>query len=158
MKVLPVTAIFGGNASGKSNFVSALMFSQAVITTSVTNGFRAVPFRLNASNLKKPSAFSFELQLMSLYTTTALNFSPTRFFVRNSPFKTALEPDSFSHATRTSSDSVPVPHYEKRIWIACRRLNNLSMTMFYFCRLLLSLRPFLPYSPYRGGFSKGSAF
>lgn len=66
MKVLPVTAIFGGNASGKSNFVSALMFSQAVITTSVTNGFRAVPFRLNASNLKKPSAFSFELLIDEL--------------------------------------------------------------------------------------------
>lgn len=61
MKILPVTAIFGGNASGKSNLVSALFFSQAIITTSARNGFQAVPFKLDGSSQQQPSRFEFEI-------------------------------------------------------------------------------------------------
>lgn len=61
MKALPVAAVFGGNASGKSNFVSALWFAQAAVLGSFTNGLRAAPFRLDAESRDKPSVFAFEL-------------------------------------------------------------------------------------------------
>ena len=64
-KVLPIAALFGGNASGKSNFVKALQFSQEMIVTG-TKPDRPIlvkPFKLDPQSQKRPTKFRFELLL-----------------------------------------------------------------------------------------------
>lgn len=63
MKLLPVAAIYGGNASGKTNLFKAINFCKHFIVEGVpTDALIAVePYRLDASCAKKPSSFSFEL-------------------------------------------------------------------------------------------------
>ena len=62
-RVLPIAAIYGGNASGKTNFFKALSFAK----TLVVNGTRPeslIPtdtFRLDAGGRSQPSRFAFEL-------------------------------------------------------------------------------------------------
>ncbi|MCY3683874.1 MAG: ATP-binding protein [Gemmatimonadetes bacterium] len=62
-RVLPIAAIYGGNASGKTNFFKALNF----VKTLVIKGTRPdslIPietFRLDAEGKSRPSCFSFEL-------------------------------------------------------------------------------------------------
>ena len=60
-KVLPVTAIFGANASGKTQFVEALAFARDFITGTIGLG-KAIPvspFLLTKEALSTPVAFSF---------------------------------------------------------------------------------------------------
>lgn len=62
-RVLPIAAIYGGNASGKTNFFKALGFVKKL----VVNGTRpdtlipVEPFRLDSQMADKPSRFCFEL-------------------------------------------------------------------------------------------------
>jgi len=63
LKLLPVAAIYGGNASGKSNLFMALNFARhLIITGTQPEGLIPVePFRLDPSCLQKPTRFRFEL-------------------------------------------------------------------------------------------------
>ena len=63
IKVLPTAAIFGGNASGKSNFLAALDFAKRLVVEGVsTNQVIPVePFLLDGESEKRPSSFAFEL-------------------------------------------------------------------------------------------------
>ncbi|MCL5037847.1 MAG: ATP/GTP-binding protein [Chloroflexi bacterium] len=78
MRVLPISAVYGGNASGKSNLFKALEFSKKIIV----NGLKLErpipvdPFRLDPSCKKKPSNFSFMILIKdNLYE---FSFSVTR--------------------------------------------------------------------------------
>lgn len=55
MKILPVSAVFGGNASGKSNFVRALAHLRNMVLSGKP-GY--CPFRLDAARLVMPSSFT----------------------------------------------------------------------------------------------------
>lgn len=61
--LLRASAIFGKNASGKSNFIKALNFAKDLITNSPSIGSKlgVRPFRLDSESLTKPSSFRFEL-------------------------------------------------------------------------------------------------
>ena len=62
-KVLPIAAIYGGNASGKTNLFEALRFAHDMVTEGVHLG-ELIPtntFRLDDRMAEKPSSFSFEL-------------------------------------------------------------------------------------------------
>ncbi len=61
MGVLPVAALYGGNASGKSNFVEAFRFAQKMVTgvTQPDTPIPVQPFRLGPSQEEKPSRFCF---------------------------------------------------------------------------------------------------
>lgn len=63
MNILPVTAIFGGNASGKSNLVSALRCVQQFVTHGAQedSGTCATPFAFDRITRSQPSSFFFEL-------------------------------------------------------------------------------------------------
>jgi len=64
IKVLPITAIFGGNASGKSNLIRALSFVQECVVgdaQGLDSLSRADPFRLDPEIVKKPTRFRIEL-------------------------------------------------------------------------------------------------
>jgi uncharacterized protein len=63
MRVLPVAAMYGGNASGKTNFFRALNFAKVLIVKG-TQPEGLIPierFRLDPEMMKRPARFSFEL-------------------------------------------------------------------------------------------------
>jgi AAA15 family ATPase/GTPase len=62
-RVLPVAAIYGGNASGKTNFFKALSFVKNLVTkgTLPDSLIGVEPFRLDAAMAQQPTRFSFQL-------------------------------------------------------------------------------------------------
>lgn len=78
VKVLPVTAIYGGNAAGKTNFFRALAFTQDFIVNGIKpEGFlKITPFLLDSDKSKEPSHFSFEILVDELIYE--LSFTVTR--------------------------------------------------------------------------------
>ncbi len=62
-RILPIAAIYGGNASGKTNFFKALNFiKKMVITGTLPDSMITVePYRLDSDSLEKPSRFKLEL-------------------------------------------------------------------------------------------------
>lgn len=62
-RVLPIAAIYGGNASGKTNFFKAIRFAQWMIVkgTHPESVIPVEPFRLDDSTQDQLSRFTFEL-------------------------------------------------------------------------------------------------
>lgn len=60
--ILRCAAMYGANASGKSNFVKALRFARELV---VTGGIHLHPFRLDPDASKVPSHFEFYLRALS---------------------------------------------------------------------------------------------
>ena len=62
-RVLPVAAIYGGNASGKTNFFKALNFAKMLVVkgTQPDSHLAVEGFRLDKASIDKPSRFAFEL-------------------------------------------------------------------------------------------------
>lgn len=63
IRILPIAAIYGGNASGKTNFFKALSFAKALVVkgTQPDNLIPVEPYRLDANYADMPSRFTFEL-------------------------------------------------------------------------------------------------
>lgn len=66
--VVPIAAIYGGNATGKSNVVSALRFMRDAVQSSfrlweAERGVPREPFRLDVGMLAEPSTFAVNLRL-----------------------------------------------------------------------------------------------
>lgn len=61
LKLLKFAAIFGANASGKSNLVSSFKYAQTAILRGVPKKGKISPFKLDASYANKPSYFEFEI-------------------------------------------------------------------------------------------------
>lgn len=62
-KVLPIAAVYGGNASGKSNLFKALSFAKSLVVN-ITQLDEAIPvqtFCLDADRIEQPARFAFEL-------------------------------------------------------------------------------------------------
>jgi len=67
-RLLPVALVYGANASGKSNLISALSYFQETVTYSHSRGrpdsnLSRVPFRLDAESRQKPSVFDIDFVL-----------------------------------------------------------------------------------------------
>ncbi|MDA3971822.1 MAG: ATP/GTP-binding protein [Desulfobulbaceae bacterium] len=62
MRLLPIAAIYGGNASGKTNFFKAINFARHVVVQGSQPDARiqVEPFKLDESCLKRPATFVFE--------------------------------------------------------------------------------------------------
>ncbi len=62
-RVLPIAAIYGGNASGKSNFFKALKFAKSLVVnvTQIDEPIPVEPFCLDADGTERPAKFAFEL-------------------------------------------------------------------------------------------------
>lgn len=62
-RVLPVATIYGGNASGKTNFFKALNFAKMLVVrgSQPDNPLAVEGFRLDNASLDKPTSFVFEL-------------------------------------------------------------------------------------------------
>ncbi|MDR1608365.1 MAG: ATP-binding protein [Deltaproteobacteria bacterium] len=63
LRVLPITAIFGGNASGKTNFFKALSFAKELVVKGAQPDslIPVEPFRLDDKMADQPSRFCFNL-------------------------------------------------------------------------------------------------
>lgn len=63
MKILPIAAIYGGNASGKSNFVKALAFVQNFVVQGLAPDLSIArsTFRLDEAMASEPTEFEFSL-------------------------------------------------------------------------------------------------
>ena len=63
VNILPIAAIYGGNATGKSNFCDALKFARTMVVDGVREGkpIPTEPFRLDAESRARPSRFAFRI-------------------------------------------------------------------------------------------------
>ncbi|WP_026223427.1 AAA family ATPase [Methylosarcina fibrata] len=77
-RVLPIAAIYGGNAAGKTNFFKALSFARTLIVkgTHPDSLIAVEPFRLDSKTQELPSSFSLELLIDEIIY--AFSFSVTR--------------------------------------------------------------------------------
>ena len=77
-KILPVAAIYGGNASGKTNFFKALSFVKGLVVrgTGPDSLIPVEPFRIDNESPGKPS--SFKLELLIDEVIYEFSFSVTR--------------------------------------------------------------------------------
>ena len=61
LKLLKFAAVFGANASGKSNLISSLKYAQVAIIIGIPKKGKASPFKIDSSYAEKPSYFEFEV-------------------------------------------------------------------------------------------------
>ena len=66
--VVPVAAVFGANASGKSSLINALRFMHSAVRLSFASwepgaGVRRIPFRLSARSMVEPSTFVVDVMV-----------------------------------------------------------------------------------------------
>lgn len=78
MRVLPIAAIYGGNASGKTNFFKAINFAKNFVVrgTQPQASINVNPYRLDSKCIKEPSRFVFQIFIDE--TIYELSFSVTR--------------------------------------------------------------------------------
>lgn len=67
LKLLKFAAIFGANASGKSNLVSSFQFAQLLILNRFPLSFENDYCRITPENKTKPSSFEFEIKIGKSY-------------------------------------------------------------------------------------------
>lgn len=79
-RILPVAAIYGGNASGKTNFFKALSFAKNFVVKGVQadNRIPVEPFRLAALCAEQPSRFTFELLIADQMFEFSFSVTPRR--------------------------------------------------------------------------------
>ncbi|MBN1671087.1 MAG: ATP/GTP-binding protein [Kiritimatiellae bacterium] len=80
VKALPMAALYGANASGKSNLVEAISFAKQMIVSG-TKGeapIRVVPFRLARATRTTPSRFEFVLKHDGVLYTYGFKVSNSR--------------------------------------------------------------------------------
>lgn len=72
LSILPVAAVFGANASGKTSFFEALTFAREYILTGVLPDAEipVIPFRLDGQSLHAPTTFSFVIQVENQIIST----------------------------------------------------------------------------------------
>lgn len=63
LSILRFSALYGANASGKSNLINALDFSQRVIVKGIPKGFTQKYNRTNEDNKNKVSHFEYEIKI-----------------------------------------------------------------------------------------------
>ena len=69
IKLLPISALYGGNAGGKTNFVKAFRFAQNLVVNGTLTGDRipVIPFLLDKKSPKQPSDFKFTLLIDEIF-------------------------------------------------------------------------------------------
>ncbi len=77
-RILPIAVIYGGNASGKTNFFKALNFVKGLVVrgTRPDSIIPIEPYRLDAGSIEKPSRFKIEMLINE--TIYEFSFAVTR--------------------------------------------------------------------------------
>ena len=93
IRMLPIVALYGGNASGKTNLIEALKFAQLMIVNGATNEgtIPTIPFLFGEEENNNPTKFKFELLIDELFYR--YQFSLTDKVVLEETLK-RVEPDN----------------------------------------------------------------
>lgn len=74
LSLLKFTALYGANASGKSNFVRALDFSKRIIVDGIEDlNYEELHYRLDPKNVDKPTKFEYEIKIENNYYAFGFN-------------------------------------------------------------------------------------
>lgn len=73
LNILRFTALYGANASGKSNFINALDFAQQVIIDGIPKGYTRKYNRTNEKNKNAVSHFEFEIKIENKFYNYGFN-------------------------------------------------------------------------------------
>lgn len=130
-RILPVAAIYGGNASGKTNLFKALAFARRLITDG-TRPESLIPvdqFRLG-DEAKRPTRFAFELLIDEKIHT--YSFAVSRERVLEESLVISTRTAEFEVFTRTEDEITFGPEYEGDEFLAFAfrgtRSNQLFLT------------------------------
>jgi AAA15 family ATPase/GTPase len=143
--VLPIAAIYGGNASGKSNLFKALNFAKQFIVqgTQVDQVIAVQPFRLDAQTQQSPSEFVFEVLVGdTIYDYRFVVTHQQVVMERLSLVRPTTEQVIFERHQQTV-EAVHAPHNEQSFWKFIKqamRPNQLLLTT----AIQLQHAPFLP--------------
>ena len=78
LSLLPVSAIYGGNASGKSNFVDAFRFAQQLVINGKGDEIAVKPFFKDNQSDSNPSHFNFKLLIDEVFYVYKFSVSKSR--------------------------------------------------------------------------------
>lgn len=78
LRILPIAAIYGANASGKSAFLNALEFLQSLVLDGAIQSMMVARFKLDPSAQSKPARFEIKLLIDEKIFTYALSVFPDR--------------------------------------------------------------------------------
>ena len=81
MKLLPISAIYGANASGKTSFLEALAFLQTLVIDGTFNKAQKINlerFKMDADYLNKPSSFSISVLINGLIYSYEITLLPEK--------------------------------------------------------------------------------
>ena len=67
IKLLKFAAVYGANAAGKSNLISAMDFARTTIVEGLPDGHSNKYHKIKTSNKEKPSYFEFEIKIKGKY-------------------------------------------------------------------------------------------
>ncbi len=67
IKLLKFAAVYGANASGKSNLVRALDFMKKTVVHGLPSGYSTKYCKVNMENKERPSYFEIEVKLGEKY-------------------------------------------------------------------------------------------
>lgn len=89
LHLLPITGIFGPNASGKSNFVKSLSFLQSLIIEPNRNFIGSEPygFRLDPTTKAEPTEFAVDLMLQNGIYSYAILFNQQKILEEKLSFQ-----------------------------------------------------------------------
>ncbi|MGM0380118.1 MAG: AAA family ATPase [Bacillota bacterium] len=72
--LLKFAALYGANASGKSNFVKAIDFSKVLIINGIEDmNYQEMHYKLNEENINKPTKFEYEVMIDEKYYAFGFN-------------------------------------------------------------------------------------
>ena len=80
VSLLRAAALYGANASGKSNLIKAIAFARNLIVNGTRSGqtFAVIPFKLSKETLNRPSRFEFIFKQAGVVYSYGFKLNPTK--------------------------------------------------------------------------------
>lgn len=138
--VLRSAAIYGANASGKSNLIKALQYMRGVVAESATviqpgRTFAVQPFRLDAQSAKEPTAFEVTFIIDGVRYQYGFSMTPQRIVSEHLLVYKAFKPQRWyerRYDAQTGKDVYdfgPSLKGPKNLWEGATRPNALFLSM-----------------------------
>lgn len=138
--VLRSAAIYGANASGKSNLIKALQYMRGVVAESATviqpgQTFAVQPFRLDAQSAKEPTAFEVTFIIDGVRYQYGFSMTPQRIVSEHLLVYKAFKPQRWyerrydAHTGKDVYDFGPGLKGPKNLWEGATRPNALFLSM-----------------------------
>lgn len=138
--LLRSAAIYGANASGKSNLIKALQYMRGVVAESATviqpgQSFAVQPFRLDAQSAKEPTAFEVTFVINGVRYQYGFSMTPQRIVSEHLLVYKAFKPQRWferHYDAQTGKDVYefgPGLKGPKNLWEGATRPNALFLSM-----------------------------